>query len=121
MTVKNKYVNNSKISEAKFREIIKYFALDLEANKIFILINISRNTINKYLHKIRERISECCMQHSDISGIIEIDESYFGAKRVKGKRGRGASGKIKVFGLLKRGEFYVCTSNKWKSTQKRKY
>ena len=70
MTVKNKYVNNSKISEGKFREIIKYFALDLEANKI------------------RERISECCMQHSDISGIIEIDESYFGAKRVKGKRGR---------------------------------
>ncbi len=86
MTVKNKYVNNSKISEGKFREIIKYFALDLEANKI------------------RERILECCMQHSDISGIIEIDESYFGAKRVKGKRGRGASGKIKVFGLLKRGD-----------------
>ena len=35
-------------------------------------------------------------------GEIEVDESYFGGKR-KGKRGRGAAGKIPVFGLLKRG------------------
>ena len=40
------------------------------------------------------------MQHSDISGIIEIDKFYFGAKRVKGKKGRGALCKIKVFALL---------------------
>ena len=33
---------------------------------------------------------------------IEVDESYFGGRR-KGKRGRGAAGKIPVFGLLKRG------------------
>ena len=31
-----------------------------------------------------------------------MDESYFGGRR-KGKRGRGAGGKIPVFGLLKRG------------------
>ncbi len=30
-------------------------------------------------------------------GDIEVDESYFGGKR-KGKRGRGAAGKIPVFG-----------------------
>ena len=36
------------------------------------------------------------------SGEFELDESYFGAKRVKGKRGRGAAGKTPVFGLLKR-------------------
>ena len=35
-------------------------------------------------------------------GEIEVDESYFGGNR-KGKRGRGAAGKIPVFGLLKRG------------------
>ena len=33
--------------------------------------------------------------------IIEADESYFGAKRVKVMRGRGARVKIKVFDLLK--------------------
>lgn len=38
-----------------------------------------------------------------LAGEIEVDESYFGARRVRGKRGRGASGKIPVIGLLKRG------------------
>ena len=33
-----------------------------------------------------------------------MDESYFGARRVRGKRGRGAAGKTPVIGLLKRGE-----------------
>ena len=36
------------------------------------------------------------------SGEIEVDEGYFGGRR-KEKRGRGAAGKIPVFGLLKRG------------------
>ena len=35
-------------------------------------------------------------------GEFELDESYFGAKRVRGKRGRGAAGKTPVFGVLKR-------------------
>jgi transposase len=39
---------------------------------------------------------------SQSSGTFELDESYFGAKRVRGKRGRGAAGKTPVFGLLKR-------------------
>ena len=33
---------------------------------------------------------------------IEVDESYFGARRVKGKRGRGSYGKTIVFGILQR-------------------
>ena len=41
-------------------------------------------------------------------GEFECDESYFGAKRVRGKRGRGAAGKTPVFGLLKRnGKVFV--------------
>jgi transposase len=38
---------------------------------------------------------------SPISGDIEVDESFFGARQVKGKRGRRVSGKTIVFGLLK--------------------
>ena len=82
--MKNKYVIRSRISEAKFREIIKLFSLDLEADKVAQIVNLSRNTINKYFKAIRLR--------------IEVDESYFGAKRVRGKRGRGAYGKTIVFG-----------------------
>jgi transposase len=39
---------------------------------------------------------------SPFAGEVEVDESYFGGVR-KGKRGRGAAGKVPVFGLLKRG------------------
>ena len=34
-------------------------------------------------------------------GSVELDESYFGGQR-KGRRGRGAAGKVVVFGILKR-------------------
>ena len=37
------------------------------------------------------------------SAEFEVYESYFGARRVRGKRGRRAAGKTPVFGLLKRG------------------
>ena len=40
--------------------------------------------------------------HEIFDGAVELDESYFGAAH-KGKRGRGATGKVAVFGLLKRG------------------
>ena len=41
-------------------------------------------------------------------GEFELDESYFGARRVRGKRGRGAAGKTPVFGLVKRnGKVFV--------------
>jgi len=100
--MKNKYCNRSRISEAKFREIIKYFSLDLEAKKISILTGVSEQTLTKYFYKIREKLVEFCEDEAKFSGIVEVDESYFGAKRVRGKRGRGASGKIPVFGILKR-------------------
>ena len=45
--------------------------------------------------------------HEIFDGIVELDESYFGGVR-KGKRGRGAAGKVAVFGILKRvGKVYT--------------
>jgi transposase len=102
MKLKNKYQYRSRISEAKFREIIKYFSLDFTASNIAKLSNINRNTINKILNFLRERILEISEDELFKKGVFELDESYFGAKRIRGKRGRGASGKIPVFGLLKR-------------------
>ena len=100
----NKYIFHSKISEKKFREIIRYFSLDIEATKIAALTGISRPTINRILKAVRQRIAEFCESESPFeSGEVEIDESYFGARRVRGIRGRGARGKHIVFGLIKRG------------------
>jgi len=103
MTMVNKYIKRSRISEAKFRHILQLFCLDIDAQTIAIITGLSRNTINRHLRLIRERIAELCQQSSPFTGEIEVDESYFGARRVKGKRGRGASGKTPVFGILQRG------------------
>jgi transposase len=65
---------------------------------------VNRNTVNSYFKEIREKIFNKCLEESKAEiEEFEFDESYFGARRVKGKRGRGAAGKTPVFGLLKRG------------------
>lgn len=53
MKTKNRYIIRSRISEAKFREIVKLFLLDLQANQISQISGISRNSINKYLKAMR--------------------------------------------------------------------
>ncbi len=88
--------------------IIRYFAHDLPASKIAELSGISRPTINHLLLKLRTRIAQVCESSSPLSGEVEVDESYFGARRVRGKKGRGAGGKTIVFGILERhGKVYT--------------
>jgi transposase-like protein len=98
----NRYYRRSRISEKKFREIIKCFALDLTANRTAVLTGLTHKTVNQIYLKIRHRLAQDCLRQSPFSGEVEVDESYFSARRVKGKRGRGASGKTIVFGIYKR-------------------
>ena len=107
MTRKNKYYSRSRIAESTFRHILRYFALDLSASDTARLTGISLRSINSIYIKLRYRLAEECERHSDLSGQIEVDESYFGPRRVRGKRGRGAGGKTIVFGLFKRNGWVV--------------
>ena len=102
MTMKNKYSARSRISEAKIRQIVKLFAVDLDALQIAEIADLNRNTVNRYLAAFRERIARFCEAESPVKGEVEVDESYFGARRVRDIRGRGARGKTIVFGLFKR-------------------
>lgn len=68
------------------------------------LARVNKSTAAYYFQRLREIIAYQIEQESSevFGGEIEVDESYFGGTR-KGKRGRGAAGKVPVFGLLKRG------------------
>ena len=99
--MKNKYFNRSHISERKFRQILKLFCKDYTAFAVSDSTGISRITINKLYAVFRKRIL-FFINNDPLNNVVEIDESYFGARRVRGKRGRGAKGKIPVVGLLKR-------------------
>jgi transposase len=74
----NNYIIRSRISEKKFREILRFFCLDLEAKKISEISGVSRNSVNKIIKAIRVRISFLCEYSNPLGvGEIEIDESYF--------------------------------------------
>ena len=104
MIQKNRYFSHSKISEAKFRQILRYFAMDLTATDCAELSGVSVRSVNTIYLRVRRRLAEHCEQVSPLGGELEADESYFGPRRVRGLRGRGAGGKTVVFGLLKRGQ-----------------
>ncbi|MGQ3276975.1 MAG: IS1595 family transposase [Shinella sp.] len=79
------------------------FVAGVPARTAADLVGVNRNTAILFFHQLREVIVEnLARQAPFLEGEIEVDESYFGGAR-KGKRGRGAAGKVPVFGLLKRG------------------
>ena len=75
LSIKNKYIIRSRISEKKFREILKYFAEDIEATKIANLTGISRISINKILKNIRILMSQECENISKFSGEISSSQA----------------------------------------------
>lgn len=101
----NKYYKSSKLSETKFRLLLKCYSVDETATKTSLLCSVHVNTVERVFTLLRERVATLSLEETSIAlnGEFEVDESYFGAKRVRGKRGRGAAGKTPVFGLLKRG------------------
>lgn len=102
MPFKNRYQKCSKISERKFREILRYFSQDFTASDTAQLTSISVRSINTIFLKLRKRITQECEEQTPFNGVVELDESYFGPRRIRGKRGRGAGSKTIVFGIFKR-------------------
>jgi len=83
------------------RRLVEHFVAGTPARIAADLIGVHRNTAVLYFHKLREVLADKLDASPAFDGEIEADESYFGGHR-KGKRGRGAAGKVPVFGLLKR-------------------
>jgi transposase len=91
---------------------MKYFGEDFSVTQTVSLTGISRITTSNIYQELRLKIIDLETQQDKIDGEIEVDESYFGAQRIRGKRGRGASGKTPVVGLLKRnGKVYTQVIN----------
>ena len=99
----NRYYKCSKLSEVKFRYLLRLFALDLTASDAARLTGLSVRAVNDVYLLLRHRLHQLCPVPVELGGALELDESYFGPRRVRGKRGRGAGSKTIVFGLFKRG------------------
>ena len=97
-------MRKSRLSQAKQYRLMEHFVAGTTARCAAALVGVNSKTAVYYFHRLREIICYHLEREADsvVDGEIEVDESYFGGRR-KGKRGRGAGGKVPVFGLLKRG------------------
>ena len=82
MNGKNRYYKRAKISERKFRENLRLFALDPPATNAADLCGLSIRSDNTIYKRIRTRLVDECALYNAFAGEIEVDESYFGPRRV---------------------------------------
>ncbi len=95
-------MRKSRLSRDKQVRLVEYFVSGATARTAAALVGVNKSTAAYYFHRLRELIAQALQDEMPLAGEIEVDESYFGGRR-KGKCGRGAAGKVPVFGILKRG------------------
>jgi len=95
------YVRRSRLSLRVQQRLLEHFVAGTTARAAAALCDVQVRTATVFYQRLRMLIASKLPSY-DLSGEVEADESYFGGRR-KGKRGRGAAGKVPVFGLLKRG------------------
>jgi transposase len=95
---------------------MEHFVAGVTARTAAELADVNRNTATKYFRFFREIIASNIQESHEFAGEIELEGSYFGGRR-KGQPGRGAAGKVPIFGLLKRkGKVYTAIINDAKSS-----
>ena len=104
-------IYRAKLSKYKRKKLIQSFCLDLSATQTSSILGLNRNTVNRYFNIFRRAIYYHQLnQMKKFVGHVEMDESYFGPKRIKGKatkRGRGTH-RQPVFGIYERnGKVYT--------------
>ena len=80
---------------------IKLFKLDLSTREAARQLGLAYNTVYRLHHLFRTAILSVAKYAVSLKGEIEPGESYFRGRRI-GKQGRGAAGKVPVFGILER-------------------
>ncbi|MDP6042703.1 MAG: IS1595 family transposase [Candidatus Latescibacteria bacterium] len=94
-------MRKSRLSPRRQNRLLEHFVAGTTARAAAEIIGVQPNTAIRFYMRLRFLIASQLPSY-ELNGEVEADESYFGGIR-KGKRGRGAAGKVAVFGLLKRG------------------
>ena len=94
------WLGQAKVSVSTWLWLIKLFELEVTAHQAARQLRVSYPTVLRAFTLIRRAIL-AEEEPELLRREVEADESYFGGHR-KGKRGRGAAGKVPVFGILER-------------------
>jgi transposase len=90
-----------RLSWYKQSPLIELFVAGSTARTSASLVDVNQSTASYYFQRLRKIIYEHSEHLELLEGEVEVDERYLGGMK-KGKRGRGAGGKVPVFGVLKR-------------------
>ena len=110
-------ITHCKLKKKVQKELLRFFVLEVTAHSAANILGIHPNSAALFYRKIRTVINYHLALAADevFESPVELDESYFGGRR-KGRRGRGAAGKVVVFGILKRnGRVYTVVVDNAKS------
>jgi transposase len=86
-------MRKSRLSISKQKRLIELFVAGSSARTAADLVDVNKNTASYYFQRLRQLIHDHSEHLEMFEGEVEADESYFS--------GRGAVGKVPVFGLLK--------------------
>jgi len=100
----NKYIKNSRILERSFREILRYFSEYFDATQTSRLTGMVEKQSIFFSTKYGSESTIFVVRNRYSQEKLKLTKVTSGQKRIRGKRGRGAKGKIPVFGLLKRND-----------------
>ena len=99
--MKNKYISGTHISVRRFRQFLRYFAMDLTALQIAELSCMNRNTANLWINRIRMRIL-LIVEREKLTGAdcVQIDEMYFTKSKEYFPKWKLPYDEIPVFGIV---------------------
>src|ERR1700735_3409464 len=92
-------ISGCRLKEKTQDRLAEFFVGGVTARSAADLARVNRKTGAYFFHRLRQIIARPLENSLPVEGLVEVDD---GGVR-KGKRGRGAAGKIPVFGILKRG------------------
>lgn len=91
----------SRLSERDQQRLLEFFVLGVPAYRARFRAPCSRPTTERFYRQVRAVMAIHEELAEPFEGAIECDETMLGGRR-RGKRGWGASGKVLIFGVLKR-------------------
>ena len=69
------YIKRSRISNAKVREFLRLFCLDLTATQIATISHLNRNTVNRLITLVRKCMAELSEEQARMVGVVELATS----------------------------------------------
>ena len=107
--MKNPYAKKTHFSVRKFRNFLQLFCKELNATQIADFINVSRNTVNLWINRIRMRILLIVEQERLTNATnVQMDEMFFTRTKEYFPKWRIPYEEVAVFGIIDdRGKVYA--------------